>query len=520
MTSLGYCAPLGCGARASEPTGYVGSEPQEGDVVTTPPGEGGRPVRGGTVSPTGSRGGGAQPTAGEGSVPAACDSPTPLGGGWELCANGVRHRAAIVGECASGVPRAGMAFDPITYGVGAPLTDAGVPDLSGFRCISDTDCNERAQGHCELGQIGPYCVYGCVTDADCAADQACLCGEPVGQCVPAACRVDSDCSAGLLCADYLQQPFCGGPALACQSRNDECVGTADCETCTIEEGNRHRTCSSSVCIIGRPFLVAGAERLASAAPRADWLSDSSIPADDPGPALREALASAWTEQALMEHASVAAFARFALQLMSLGAPAELLERTTRAMADETRHAQLCFSLARRYSGKDVGPGPLSMDGALDASDLTSIVLTTVHEGCIGETVAAIEAAEALAHCEDTATRGVLSQIARDEAEHAELAWRFVTWAVERWPELGAAVRAELARALEDGRRVEGTAPRSPTLEPSERDAALLEHGIVSSSVRAALRLRVLSDVVLPCAEALLSPSDGAGEGARRSSLWL
>jgi hypothetical protein len=207
----------------------------------------------------------------------------------------------------------------------------------------------------------------------------------------------------------------------------------------------------------------------------------------------------WVEQGLMEHASVAAFARFALQLASLGAPPELLLRTAEAMQDEVRHAQDCFALARRFSGLDVGPGPLAIDGALEAFDLASVVLGTISEGCIGETIAALEAAEVLEHCDDPATREVLARIARDEARHAELAWRFVAWALASGtPSLHAAVREAFESA-----RAGARASRAP-IDPSEHE--LLRHGLMGPGLRSALRRRVLDEVIEPGARALLHPA--------------
>jgi hypothetical protein len=73
--------------------------------------------------------------------------------------------------------------------------------------------------------------------------------------------------------------------------------------------------------------------------------------------------------ALLEHASVASFARFSLQLMAAGAPASLVEAAHRAALDEIEHARLTFRLASRYEGRALGPGPLPVDGsvAVDAS---------------------------------------------------------------------------------------------------------------------------------------------------------
>src|SRR5690606_22128321 len=109
---------------------------------------------------------------------------------------------------------------------------------------------------------------------------------------------------------------------------------------------------------------------------------------------RQALAEHWQRIGLMEHASIAAFARFSLQLLGLGAPAELIEATNRALVDETRHAQVCFALAGHYAGRPIGPGPLDLAGALDGVDAAEILRTVIWEGCVGETLAALEAREA------------------------------------------------------------------------------------------------------------------------------
>ncbi len=60
---------------------------------------------------------------------------------------------------------------------------------------------------------------------------------------------------------------------------------------------------------------------------------------------RAALGAAWLRNALMEHASVAALARFTLELLAVGAPADLIRDSNAAASDETRHAELCFALA-------------------------------------------------------------------------------------------------------------------------------------------------------------------------------
>ena len=114
------------------------------------------------------------------------------------------------------------------------------------------------------------------------------------------------------------------------------------------------------------------------------------------------------------------------------------------------------ALASAYAGQCVGPAALPVDGALADDTRRGIVATLVREGCIGETVAALEAAEAREHATDPVVRAVLQQIAADETRHAELAWRALRWALDSDNvELARAVGEELEAALyEPAPRVE------------------------------------------------------------------
>jgi hypothetical protein len=390
-------------------------------------------------------------------------------------------------------------------------------------CRYDSDCTAKPYGHCGWKSyyfVDSSCQYGCVTNADCEPGSACICGDPVGTCLPATCTIDAECGAGFLCSDFITDPGCGGQAFACQQASDACAAYGDCpegqycvrgdyaEPISLDAPSY---CAAAQCIVGRPFLVAGDERLASPVARSDWYTSDGVAPLAASPSrkrpesleLREAIGAGWLEQALMEHASVAAFARFSLQLLALGAPAELCSQAAQAMQDEIEHARACFELARRHSDGEVGPGPLDMTNALDATDLEAILLGTIAEGCIGETVAAIEAAEALEHCTDLLARPVLARIAADETRHAELAWRFVAWALE----VGPASLRERARAAfaEAGRAHAASTP------PSSRDRELAQHGLIAPSLRAELRRRVLHDVIEPCAQALLDRPQAPGE---------
>jgi hypothetical protein len=255
------------------------------------------------------------------------------------------------------------------------------------------------------------------------------------------------------------------------------------------------------CVIGRPFLVYGAERRAGLAPRSDWLSEAKLELGGLTSSERCELAARWETSGLMEHASIAAFARFALQLLALGAPPELVERTHQALADETRHAKLAFGIASRYSGSARGPGPLAMDGALAEHDFASVVVNAVLEGCSGETVAAAEARLGAESAEDSALAAVLAGIAVDESRHAELAFAFVRWAVLNDPRIAnvvlETVHAELSTAAAQ--------------EVDPRQQWLTRHGLLPEHERAPLRRAALEQMVVPCLRAICAVG-GSGDG--------
>jgi len=413
-------------------------------------------------------------------------SAVPLGGGFQACSEGFRHRPTAE-TCAP--PTSVLRCDP-----------AQSVDVSA--CATDSDCTARAHGYC--GARGAYpgglndpclCKYYCQSDADCSAGTICSCDEPNGgTCVPATCSTDAECS-GTFCASA-RTGCLTPPQYHCFSATDGCSIDADCtpaEYCQFDEVSGKRSCATNGCGgIGRPFLVSGVERLAPHARRRDWLCDGMAPDVELDVDLRQALGRAWTRVALMEHASIAAFARFTLQLLSLGAPAELVERAQRAMTDETRHARLCFALASAYAGHEIGPDCLDVTDALLESTLERVVSTAIREGCAGETLAAAEAREGSLSASDPVIAAALHGIAEDEARHAALAFRFVAWAIEiATPTTRERIAVELERIAE-----------ACTAEAPEDDLRLSTHGFVVGEQRKALRARVISDVVVPCARSL------------------
>jgi hypothetical protein len=266
------------------------------------------------------------------------------------------------------------------------------------------------------------------------------------------------------------------------------------EECRRAEAGNH-CIPGAVC--GRPFLVAGAPRVAELGRGGDaWLVNVSVNVECLTPDERLLLAEHWTKLGLMDHASVAAFARFVLQLLELGAPADLIRSTQAALADEISHAELCFGIATELAGHSVQPAALSMTGALDAMSPDQVVSTAFAEACLGETIAAVEAELASEVAEDAAVKAALAKIAKDEARHAELGFRFLSWVLARFP---ARQREDLCRELQVTLQRELERASDDQTAPSQR---LQGFGLLSAEQRMRARSEALREIVYPCAHAL------------------
>jgi hypothetical protein len=431
--------------------------------------------------------------------------------GFELCQEGYYHR----------VEQASCALNL------APFACNGKGAVESL-CQTDNDCGTGQ--HCLISRSGPVpanspdfcsCAPSCSRDEECGLGGMCDCqhsvsggsGDPAGRCLSpdsVRCRVDADCGAGSFCASYTVSS-CGGTAFACLRLADECVSDEECRKagkayCGHDGG--HRLCLESDCVVGRPFRVESEDRVAPLVERDDWARGPAAPdAASLPPGLRAELGAYWAKIGQMEHASVAAFARFALQLLALGAPPELVAGAQAAMGDELEHARLCFGLASTLAGRAVGPGPLSLEGAFSGTTLAEVVRLAVVEGCVGETLAALEAAEAGERAGDPGVLAVLGRVRVDEARHAELAWRFVAWAIESGgAPVREAAREAFVRASGEAEAFEGEAEAVSAGDEGQA----LAFGRLPERVRRELRRRGLREVVRPCAERLLASGRRAG----------
>ena len=439
--------------------------------------------------------------AGGSSLSFVCANPvTDTTTGLVTCENGVRHRPSARSCAVVDAAGAGGAADDIGAGgeADAPtVVHKGVGQL----CSSDAECGSLPLGYCR-NEVGPgsrkTCQQGCQVDSDCAQGFCSCVGASShgGECVPGGCRVDADCGPNSLCASASQ--ICGDPVFLCLSNEDECFTNADCASkgsswCFVRGSAQKRTCDYAIC--GRPFLVDAVPRLAPIEARADWRDATTSDLTGLTALQRATLAAHWSRLGQMEHASIAAFARFNLQLLSLGAPGDLIEACNQALVDETAHTRLCFALATQYGGTRVGPGKLEVRDCFEDMSLTVILKLVIREGCIGETVAALEAVEAAARATDPAVKAALLRIARDEQSHAELAFKFLNWGLAQ---SSPRARRELALMAEQQlEEFEYDAFDAFNAASTSSDSEFAAHGVLDAAALRAVHLSAAGEVVRP-----------------------
>jgi hypothetical protein len=195
--------------------------------------------------------------------------------------------------------------------------------------------------------------------------------------------------------------------------------------------------------------------------------------------------------ALMEHASIAAFHHFALELLSFGAPSHLLEQTQTAISDEIRHAKTAFSLASDLLGESISPAQMNLEIDL-AKDLCTLAERVAREAAINETLAVIIASHQLTTVKDPAIFAYLSEVIRDETRHAELAWETLRWCIEQG---GDPVRETLRSIMREPLNLDGH---------EFPEIGICALGVLSKDKVNKILLEGFEKVVQPAFESLLS----------------
>lgn len=291
--------------------------------------------------------------------------------------------------------------------------------------------------------------------------------------------------AGELEGHYVSWNYCGTtfPATPAEVPNDAYAWFGPVDVCFYDAVFR----DDGYC--GRPLLREGVAVLASVDVRPGPWSGSGG-AWDLDAIARERIGGYWLATARLEHASVASFARFTLDLMRFGAPPELLAAAQRAALDEIDHAKRCFDLASRAAGGPRSPGVLDA-GGIGGGDVMAFAEALVREGCVGETLGAMEAAFRRIGATEPSVVETLAVIERDEAEHAALAWRTLRWLLETH-DGGGRIHARVREVIEEEARRFDVAPAGPSARPVER-----AHGLVDEVDRFAVFREGFARVIVP-----------------------
>lgn len=247
LASLGLL-PLACSDDDDEGDdgGSAGSAGKGGSAGQgTSAGAGGSSAGQGGASDPGGAGAGGTATR----EPPTCTDPKVDSLGLTRCKEGYRYRAepqtcAERGDEVLGSGGAGGSGGE-GRGEGGATAQAFCDDCEGEHAY----CRKTGSAP---GQAPYTCTRGCLTDEECGENSLCLCdGEKGGFCTPATCRGDDDCQEGYHCAEL--EFYCAVEVgdFACQTPDDECLTSAECDdaTCTMEADlgdPLKRTCEQAV----------------------------------------------------------------------------------------------------------------------------------------------------------------------------------------------------------------------------------------------------------------------------------
>jgi bacterioferritin (cytochrome b1) len=180
---------------------------------------------------------------------------------------------------------------------------------------------------------------------------------------------------------------------------------------------------------GRPLMCDGVAQVATIGIGRSWIEGPSPKYSQRTKEQRHVLATFWLRTAQLEHASVASFHQFGLDLMRFGASPDLLMRTSKAAMDEISHAKAAFAITEGFLGHPVSPEEFNMR-LQPAKSLAEFAVNVAMEGAVNETLAVVLATLQHEKCEDYAIKKLLMDIIREEAEHAELAWDTLRWLID------------------------------------------------------------------------------------------
>ncbi len=237
----------------------------------------------------------------------------------------------------------------------------------------------------------------------------------------------------------------------------------------------------------------------------------------PGEALaiaRRRAARVWAMRGRVEREAAARFARIASRLASVAAAPVVVDLARRAHADEDRHALRCDELVELLGDGSTSRRPrVAIElPEIAPSGLTfreGVLYEVVAMSCITETLSTALLGELRDATPEGRVREVLSEILKDEVQHARLGWAHLASERSRGP--GRFLAEALPRMLED-------TASSEVFQVGEPDAAdvaeaLRGMGALPRTERRARLAETLEQVVFPGLESL-------GVDASGGRAWL
>ena len=143
----------------------------------------------------------------------------------------------------------------------------------------------------------------------------------------------------------------------------------------------------------------------------------------------------WLKQGLAEHASIASFSRFSLDLISLGAPSFLIELVHKGTLDEIRHSKIAFDVANIFlsaigdedNNKCINPSKIQSHNIQIDGNCQRILNDLINGGCFNELISALQS---VTDAINLKSNKLLHSIALDETKHCSLAWIAMIWIIQ------------------------------------------------------------------------------------------
>ena len=157
-------------------------------------------------------------------------------------------------------------------------------------------------------------------------------------------------------------------------------------------------------------------------------------------------------------------------------------------------------MASEYLGDDFEPGQLDVENGIEKRDLRKIAKSTIEEGCVAETIAAVEAHFRANHTKVPMIKAALIQIALEETNHAQLAWTTVGWMMERFPEVADVI--EEAFSIEFEKRASGKPDDDIAINDTSgmecgEEVLFRDHGVIDPISRDKIGVQTIQNIIEP-----------------------